>query len=202
MSQNLLLLPGVRPPTNDGRRSDDDYYTPRPLAKRLMDKLFEQNFIRPTQTLVDPHCGSGVWLDEFAKRGYPLIGADISADAEALKRYPDDTFQHNFEDPWPFAAHQSEDWIIGNPPYAEAEKHVRQALDIATQGVAFLLRLAFLSSQQRLSLFRLHPPTEVWVLVERPSFTGKGTDQYDYAFFIWSARHRGQPTQLRWLSWR
>lgn len=93
------------------------------------------------------------------------------------------------------------DWIIGNPPFTGAEAHVEHALAHAHIGVAFLLRLAFLASAKRMKLFRAHPPEFVWILPERPSFSGGGTDSTDYAIFIWRRGFAGTP-QLDWLPWK
>lgn len=80
----------------------------------------------------------------------------------------------------------------------EAENQVHRALGVATRGVAFLLRLAFLATmRRRVSLWQANPPAKVWVLPQRPSFTGKGTDQFDYGWFVWDNEHQG-PTELGW----
>ncbi len=197
MSQLSMTLKGARPP-EVRRRTHHDYYTPRPLVDKLLDTMFEQHLLRPTQTLCDPHAGSGVWLDSFLERGYDHLGIDIDPTAEAFGKHKTKMFRRNFVNPWSCGAQPH--WLLGNPPFADAERQVRHALDIATVGVGFLLRLAFLSSQQRLPLFRAHPPTHIWVLSERPSFTGGTTDQYDYAFFIWHFGYYRPP--IEWNAWR
>jgi hypothetical protein len=72
---------------------------------------------------------------------------------------------------------------IGNPPYLDAAAHVAKALEVAPI-VAFLLRLNFLGSAKRLNFWR-HHPADVYVLSERPSFDGEGTDATEYAWFVW-----------------
>ena len=42
---------------------------------------------------------------------------------------------------------------------------------------------------------------KVWVLAERPSFTGGSTDSAAYGWFWWDLEHQG-PTELGVLSWR
>jgi hypothetical protein len=94
----------------------------------------------------------------------------------------------------------SADWIVGNPPYNQAEAHIRRALGLSGQ-VAFLLRLAMLESRARVDLWRKHPARKVWVLAERPSFTNGKTDSAAYGWFWWDQTWEG-PTELEVVSWR
>lgn len=98
---------------------------------------------------------------------------------------------------WPFTVPQIM-WpvAIGNPPYAEAERHVAKAIQCAGV-VAFLLRLHFLGSQKRAEFWRRHP-ADVYVLSERPSFDGEGTDATEYAWFVWGQCGDG-PGRIRVL---
>jgi hypothetical protein len=49
-----------------------------------------------------------------------------------------------------------------------------------------LLRLGFLESKKRREFWRRHPLTQLYPLIERPSFTGSGTDATAYGWFVWS----------------
>ena len=74
--------------------------------------------------------------------------------------------------------------VVTNPPYSLA----REFIDVYTRRyrkAAFLLRLNFLGSQQRAHWWIANPPAKVLVLSRRPSFTGKGTDATEYAWFVW-----------------
>jgi hypothetical protein len=75
------------------------------------------------------------------------------------------------------------DVVCGNPPFNAAAEFIARALRVAPV-VAFLLRLNFLGSQKRLDFWRRHP-ADVYVLSERPSFDGEGTDATEYAWFVW-----------------
>jgi hypothetical protein len=75
------------------------------------------------------------------------------------------------------------DVIIGNPPYRLAEDFARRAVGLAPV-VVFLLRLNWLASAKRAEWMREHTPS-IYVLPNRPSFTGGGTDATDYAWFVW-----------------
>ena len=105
----------------------------------------------------------------------------------------------------------SPDWIVGNPPYRHAETHVRWALKQAKVGVAFILKLSFLESAERLDFWWESPVNDLYVLAERPSFTGQGTDSSAYAFFVWykCADFEGSPIdedapfrKIQVVSWR
>jgi hypothetical protein len=75
------------------------------------------------------------------------------------------------------------DLALGNPPYSSAMPFIKKTLELAPI-VVFLLRLGFLCSQGRSSWLRANTPTII-PLSRRPSFTGNGTDRYDYAWFVW-----------------
>ncbi len=76
------------------------------------------------------------------------------------------------------------DVLLTNPPYSGAMEFVRHGLLMADH-VVMLLRLNFLASGRRAEFMRAHTPS-VYVLPNRPSFTGKGTDSIEYAWFHWS----------------
>jgi hypothetical protein len=75
---------------------------------------------------------------------------------------------------------------IGNPPFSLAQEFVLHSLKMADQ-VVFLLRLSFLESQKREGFFSKVGVPDVFVLPERPSFTGEGTDSCAYAWMRWKA---------------
>jgi hypothetical protein len=138
----------------------------------------------------------------FAKYGYIPISTprlplgpfkDDKARVRALKKYEADLWVS--QQPVWSAATGAYDLIIGNPPYEYAEEFVRQSLRyLAPTGrIVFLLRLAFLESQERgVGLWREHPPYRVLTCSKRPSFTGNGkTDSAAYAVYYWKHGHQG-----------
>jgi hypothetical protein len=78
--------------------------------------------------------------------------------------------------------------IITNPPYSIAQEFIEKCFEIANQEteIIMLLRLAFLESKKRYEFWQKHPVNELYILSERPSFTGKGTDATAYAWFVWN----------------
>lgn len=80
------------------------------------------------------------------------------------------------------------DAIVTNPPYSVARQFAEHALNFAPV-VAMLLRVGFLGSIERFQ-FNRQFPANVYVLSNRPSFTGDGgSDSSEYAWFVWD-RHR------------
>lgn len=83
---------------------------------------------------------------------------------------------------------RSFDVAILNPPFVQALRFVDRCLAIAGTVIA-LLRLNWLETQEREPFLRRHTP-DVYVLPDRPSFTGDGaTDATAYAWFVWPAGH-------------
>ena len=63
---------------------------------------------------------------------------------------------------------QGVDWIITNPPFRLAEQIIQRGRDIARQGVAVLVRSAFLEGVDRYNtLFSISPPTLMAQFSER-----------------------------------
>jgi hypothetical protein len=88
------------------------------------------------------------------------------------------------------------DLIIGNPPYSEAQDHIEAAFRRVTSTVsmsqnpgtvAMLLRVSFASGKGRVPFWHRYRRflREMYVLAERPSFTGGATDACDYGWFVW-----------------
>lgn len=191
--QPSLLAESYR---DSGKRDRlDRYYTPPALAETLVRLLP----IGEDDVVLEPSVGGGAFLR--AVQGHrpraTLTAIDIDPNAAGL-RLAERSWVGDFlrED----AATHGVDWVIGNPPFGDALTHIERALDVA-RDVAFLLRLGILSSKARHPFWRTAPLRKVWVLSERPSFTGGGTDSYDYGFFWWDATWE-KPAEIEVLSWR
>ncbi len=77
------------------------------------------------------------------------------------------------------------DLIITNPPFSLAQEFLEKSLN-ESDFVAYLLRINFLGSKKRKVFFdKIGTPDKMFVLSKRPSFTGKGTDSTEYAWFVW-----------------
>ena len=188
--------------TNRGaeRRKNDAYYTPDALAEAIVEALDGPGLI---EWVLEPHVGGGAFARAVKRRwsGVRVNGLDI--DPEAAGQRDCDRFEVGdfLSLPKPLDPDDPPTLIIGNPPFKDAEAHIRQALSIVAPGgsVVFLLRLAMLESKRRVALWREHPPTEVLVLPKRPSFTGGSTDSAAYAVFRWTDGAERLP--IGWLEW-
>ena len=80
---------------------------------------------------------------------------------------------------------EEDDLILTNPPFSLAKEFIEHSMSLAPT-VIMLLRLNFLGSQKRYNFWQQFSPDGLYVLSKRPSFTGKGTDATDYAWFVWS----------------
>jgi hypothetical protein len=106
---------------------------------------------------------------------------------------------------WPDPLLNGSDWIITNPPFRLGEQFASKALKIARDGVALLVRTAFLESADRYeSLYRDTPPSEVLQFVERvPMFKGRldrhGSTATSYCWLVWRKRATAG-THFHWLA--
>lgn len=147
--------------------------------------------------------GSGRW-GAACRRHWPeasITGIEIREIA------PHPAYDHWITGSFPEALDEMAcyDLILGNPPYALAEKWIKAALTLlpanhekrprSDGNVAFLLRLAFLEGQKRRDdLFRRHPFRSVAICSKRPSFQADGrTNATAFGFFVWHPA-------LDWLS--
>lgn len=179
----------------------DAYYTPDDCASACVAKLGNLR----GRSAWEPHAGGGAFVRALIASGAQTHYSDVDPAAPV---YTDAAIQpcaSGFEardalHGWPWEMRPPPAWIVGNPPFNDAEAHVRMALDVAQYGVAFLLRLAFLEGAKRRPFWTEHPAAEVHVLVNRPSFTGGATDSAAYGWFVW--RRGVSDTRMRHLDWR
>lgn len=79
---------------------------------------------------------------------------------------------------------------ITNPPYKLAESMVKHAQTQA-KVVVMLLRINFLASETRRDWMDQDTP-DIYVIPNRPSFRGKGSDATEYAWFVWDDKSCGR----------
>ena len=172
--------------TNRGsiRRESDFYKTPYDAVEKVLDALggFYGNefleccagdgvIVRALRRNLEEINISAIEIREEEKSRLLYAGADAVDIADFRQWKPDGKI----------------DVIITNPPYSIAQEIIEHCFEIAPEAeIIMLLRLAFLESKKRKSFWGKHPVTQIYVLSERPSFTGKGTDATAYAWFVWS----------------
>ena len=88
-------------------------------------------------------------------------------------------------------------WIVTNPPFSTACQFTLRALDLATEGVAMLVRTQWVEGIGRYEkLFRDRPPSLYAPFVERvPMVKGRwdptATTATSYAWFVWGKAFSG-----------
>lgn len=201
MNQTAPAKPGRKPNGVTLQKRDplDRYYTPDPVAWRCVAELAE--LLIDARSVLEPSGGGGAFMRALdaqlpdACQDRRVLDAD--PDAPALLRPLRGWKTHHIDF---LNSTERAGWIIGNPPYKAAERHCRHALGLADQGVAFLLRLAFLEGKARAAFWRQYPPDQVVVMSKRPSFTSNTkTDSAAYALFVWRTSGRGNPRRV--LGW-
>jgi hypothetical protein len=151
------------------RRALDAYGTPSNVIEPM------RQYLRPYQPrrILEPACGDGA-IVRILKREFPLaeiVVGDVSSGQDFLRHdYGGELF----------------DLVMTNPPFALALEFVQRALRLRSKGgaVVTLLRLNFLASNKRADFMRANIPS-LYVISDRPSFTGVGKDHEDYGWYIW-----------------
>ena len=180
--------------TNRGaKRVESDFYaTPIECVNSLIDALPELLY---ADFILEPSAGNGNILKAIKAKN-PDGACHIEAielreeERENLEELADmvtigDFLKVNTE-------YRYYDLIIGNPPYSLAQEFIDKALELLDyEGrLILLLRLNFFGSKKRFEWWQNKIPSRVYVLSNRPSFTGKGTDATEYAWFIWEKNDR------------
>lgn len=185
------------------RRTLDRYYTPDEVARACVATLP----ILDGDTVLEPSAGGGAFL-RAVREAFPssrLRALDLDPCSPArLPEHGGFEVEHADFGAWAPPEGERIEWVVGNPPYNVAIEHVEAGLRIARVGVAFLLRLTFLESVERVSFWRETGGSldEVRVLARRPSFTGTGTDSMAYGWFVWNRRARGPARLVPGWVWR
>ncbi len=186
----------------------DFYATPDALALAVCRRIGSFGW-GPWPVVVEPSAGEGPFV-RAARVEWPgskIIAVDVDREKEsALRNSGADLIVIRDWRHYARAASVPErKLILGNPPYREAQGHIRDALRFFMQDgdeLAFLLRLNLLGSRSRLALWNETPLAEVIPVVPRPSFTGGGSDATEYAVFRWVKGHSGPAVLSRPLTWQ
>jgi hypothetical protein len=163
--------------TNRGaeRRPDDFYETPQWCVDRLLDRVS-----LPTGHWLEPSCGAGAIIRAVSRREAPTwtpqwTAVDLhpqmpgAVEADFLTWLPPPRLRFRV--------------CLGNPPFSMALPFAKKCRDLADITI-LLLRLNWLASAERAAWLQRNPPS-VFVLPNRPSFTGNGTDATDYGWIAW-----------------
>lgn len=188
--------------TNRGaKRSENDYY---PTPKWCVDALRSVLTVKPLDNFTEPCRGAARAIydcfDDVKDRHWAELDEGVD-------------YLNNFD------MQGEADLIVTNPPFTLFTEFVEKAIsrDLNKGGtVSMLLRVNALGSQARIAFWKKYQPTHVITLTPRPSFTSKGTDSCEYAWFCWDYGNRinaspfavldgekfGAPTRNNLKKWR
>lgn len=176
--------------TNRGaKRVEADFYA-TPL--NVIENFLSHHQLREG-VILEPSAGNGNFVNVIRNNGYNDLIVANELRVEELDNLQQsganiitnfDYLSDDFDIP---NVHNEEvKTVIGNPPFSLAKEFLETTFKrFPNAEVIMLLRLAFLESKKRNSFWQEYPVNKLYVLSERPSFTGHGTDATAYAFFVW-----------------
>jgi hypothetical protein len=191
------------------RLPDDAYFTPRPLALEICQRLDRAITVGSSPRILEPSAGTGSFVAAAAAvfATPRIVAVDIHGKhkGDCLAAGADSFHENSFLQL--ASLHVSKaDLVLGNPPYSLAEEFVEHALGCLHDdaSVAFLLRLSFLGSQRRLlGLFKAAPLRCLFPIAGRPSFTPDGrTDASEYGVFVWTKGWDGYSQIMSAIEWK
>jgi hypothetical protein len=154
------------------RKELDSYETPKWVTRALLPHL------NGAKLIWEPACGSGKMAAVLRDAGFDVCATDIVEGCDFLVQT------------------ERADWIVTNPPYAQAQAFIEHALRLA-EAVAMLLRCDFDHAKGRQHLFGKCPAFAKKIVLTRRIvwFDGpKAAPSYNHAWFLYDHRHRGPPT--------
>lgn len=182
--------------TNRGavRHPSDFYATPSWCVDRLLEKL-----PLPGGAWLEPGAGEGNIIKAVKRTDIRWTALELRTECrrhlEFLAPRPEIIITDKFvstdvpEEQKPLHGRRFE-VAFGNPPFSLAQEFVEESMKYADT-VVMLLRLNFIGSSGRCSFMQSQTP-DVYVLPDRPSFDGRGTDSIEYAWFVWRSRDAGR----------
>lgn len=179
-ASHQLMMIGARPA---GQDKEDFYATPRVAIETL---LSVEQFKGP---IWEPACGNGAISTVLAEHGYPVVSTDL------YDRGFGDTGVDFLQETVARAPN-----IVTNPPYSLGTQFAAKALSLASDKVAFLMRLAWLEGAKRRILFensglsRIHVFSRRLPRMHRHDYAGpKATSTMAFSWFVWDVTHEGPP---------
>lgn len=175
----------------DDKREQNDYYATDPIAIDLL--LQEETF---NKNIWECACGEGYMSERLKDNGFDVYSTDLID-----RGYQDDILDFLNSDI------TFDGDIITNPPYKYAKAFIEKSLDTVKDGnkVAMFLKLTFLESKGRKSLFEKHPFKTLYVCSGRISCAKNGDfEKYPssavaYGWYVWEKGFTGEPT-IKWIN--
>lgn len=204
MSQNTSHA--VMQQRHEAKDSLDDFPTP-PWATRALIEYILSSKLCKEKSVYEPACGRGYMYKVLREYFKAIVGSDIYCYdfIGHPKEFGATTLSKSID--YLNTGSANTDWIITNPPFNKAKEFARKAIPEAKEGVALLVRSAFLEGKDRFeSLFRPYPPSIVAQFVERvPMVRGRVDPNVStatsYCWVIWAPKVFGndQIPRLFWI---
>ena len=173
-----------------------DFFPTPPWATRALLEWLAAKGLYSRGTAWEPACGEGDMAKPLAEYFSRVIASDVH----------DYGFGAARDFLWP-GHDEPVDWVITNPPFRLAAEFIARAHEVATGGIAMLVRTAFLEGGERYeTLFSKTPPSEILQFAERvPMFRGRlderGSTATAYCWLVWRYLKRPAPsTEFHWLA--
>lgn len=177
-------------------RNENEYY-PTPAIGTL---CLLRNHDVPNK-LWEPAAGRGHIAKELIRNGHEVIATDLFS-------YDDPMVPITSGIDMTTAPRMDVDGVITNPPFKNnlPEKLITRSLEYHEYSfLAMFCRLTFMESARRNSLFKKHPPSNIYVFSERINCNERYFDKKHgiggmvaYAWFVWDSRNKGK-TVLDWI---
>lgn len=204
--------PAVMAQRIEPKDSLDDFPTPPWATRALVEEVLMPVFgINGSDCLTcwEPAANRGLMAEPLSEYFAHVHGSDVhdygSPYGYAVGDFlaPRDGLQLGDRATCPFNPH----WVITNPPFNLAPAFLERALREAMDGVALLLRTAWIAGCERYdTIFSKRPPNVMAQFVERvPIVKGRwdpdADTATDYAWFCWNVRFRNSdPTMpVMWI---
>jgi hypothetical protein len=165
-----------------------------------VDRLLKHNRLERGSWL-EPTAGTGAIIRAVNARRHDVTWTGVELRPEAFGCFYGLNVDMTFGDflQWRPPLGVVFDVTLGNPPFSLAAEMVSHGLRFSKR-LVFLLRLAFIASEDRIPFFRRVGMPDQYVLPDRPSFDGKGTDAADYAWMEfrpeWAGRLEGKTVYM------
>lgn len=171
-------------------RQEDDFYATDPIAINIL--LSVETFNGP---ILEPACGMGHMSEALKAHDYSVISSDLIDRGYGMVGIDFFTYKNT-------TGH-----IITNPPFKHAVEFIRHAINIIPVGnkVAMFLKILFLETDKRKSLFEEFPPKTVYISANRiccakdGDFVKNTTKAVGYAWYVWEKGFNGT-TELKWVN--
>ena len=172
----------------DKERADNDYYATPPSA---VERLLE---VEDFSDVWECACGEGHISEILKKHNIHSLSSDLIDRSYGLvEDFLLTNRNHNGD-------------IITNPPFSKSTEFAFKSMAVLQDGkkLAMLLRIQFLESIKRQSLFKQYPPRFIYVFyknircAKNGDFENATGNASTYAWFVWEKGFRGDPI-IKWI---